>query len=78
MAQQTYSSSLGQTVGQTVDEKIDNLTQASRQKLEDIKQKRIGDVYNDTKGWVQDNPLKMMAGLTAAGIVLGWLLGRKR
>lgn len=78
MAQQTYSSSLGQTVGQTVDQKLDDLAQASRQKLDNIKEKKLGDVYSDTKSWFQDNPGKTMAGLTAAGIVLGWLLGRKR
>jgi len=75
MAQQTYSSSLGET---TTDSKLDQLAQASREKFDQLKEKRIGDVYRDTRGWVQDNPVKMMAGLTAAGIVLGWLLGRKR
>ena len=73
MAQHMFSS-----LGETADRKLHALADTSREKLEEIKKKNLEDLYRDTKGWVQHNPVKTLAGVATAGILIGWFLRRRR
>jgi ElaB/YqjD/DUF883 family membrane-anchored ribosome-binding protein len=73
MAQHMFSS-----LGETADRKLHALADTSREKLEAIKKKSLGDLYRDTKGWVRHNPGKTLLGAVTAGILIGWILRRKR
>jgi ElaB/YqjD/DUF883 family membrane-anchored ribosome-binding protein len=73
MAQHMFAS-----LGETADRKLHALAESSREKLEEIKNKNLGDIARDTKSWVRHNPVKMMVGVATAGILLGWALGRRR
>jgi ElaB/YqjD/DUF883 family membrane-anchored ribosome-binding protein len=65
------------SLGQTADQKLEQIAHTSREKLEMIKGKKIGDLYHDTKGWVKENPFKTVVGALATGVLVGWFLGRK-
>ena len=65
------------SLGQTADQKLEQLAHTSREKLEKIKGKKLGELYHDGKGWVKDNPGKTIVGAAAMGILIGWLLGRR-
>ena len=65
-------------LGESADRKLDKLADTSREALERIKKKNIEDLYRDTKGWVQNNPGKTLVGAMASGVLVGWLLGRRR
>jgi len=69
---QTFAS-----MGQTADRKLEELAQASREKLDKIKGKKLEELYGDTKGWVQNNPVKTVVGAVATGVLIGWFLGRR-
>ena len=66
------------SLGETADRKLHELADTSREALEKIKRKNIGDLYRDTKGWVQRNPGKTLVGVAATGVLVGWLLRRRR
>ena len=66
------------SLGETADRKLDKLADTSRETLEKIKRKSIGDLYHDTKGWVQQNPGKTLVGAAVTGVLVGWLLRRRR
>jgi hypothetical protein len=66
------------SLGETTDRKLHELADNSREKLEMIKKKNIGDLYRDTKGWVQHNPGKILLGGVTTGVLVGWILGRRR
>ncbi len=65
-------------LGESADRKLDKLADTSREALEKIKKKSIEDLYRDTTGWVQNNPGKLLLGAVASGVLVGWLLGRRR
>ena len=65
------------SLGQSADRKLEELAHNSREKLEQIKGKRLGELAHDTKGWVKDNPGKTIVGAAAMGILVGWLIGRR-
>ncbi len=65
-------------LGESADRKLDKLADTSREALEKIKKKNIEDLYRDTKEWVQNNPGKILLGAVASGVLVGWLLRRRR
>ena len=73
MAQHMFSS-----LGETADRKLHEFAETSREKLETIKKKSVGELYRDTKGWVRHNPGKTLVGAMASGVVIGWFLRRRR
>jgi ElaB/YqjD/DUF883 family membrane-anchored ribosome-binding protein len=73
MAQHVFSS-----LGEAADRKLHALADTSREKLEEIKRKNLGDLYRDTKGWVRHNPGKTLVGVLTTGILVGVLLARRR
>jgi ElaB/YqjD/DUF883 family membrane-anchored ribosome-binding protein len=66
------------SLGETADKKLNELADTSRETLEKIKKKTIGDLYRDTKGWVQQNPGKTMVGVAVTGVLVGMFLRRRR
>jgi ElaB/YqjD/DUF883 family membrane-anchored ribosome-binding protein len=73
MAQHVFSS-----LGEAADRKLHALADTSREKLEEIKRKNLGDLYRDTKGWVRHNPGKTLVGAVTTGVLIGWFLRRRR
>jgi hypothetical protein len=72
MAQHVFSS-----LGEAADRKLYALADTSREKLEEIKKKNLGDLYRDTKAWVRHNPGKTFVGVITAGILIGLSLRRR-
>ena len=66
------------SLGETADRKLNHLVDTSSERLEILKKKSLGDLYHDTKGWVQHNPGKTLVGVLTTGILVGSLLARRR
>ena len=65
------------SLGESADRKLHELADNSKQKLEEIKKKNLEELYDETKGWVRQNPGKTLMGAAATGFLLGWLFRRR-
>ena len=60
------------SLGRSAEGKAKEIVAASRGKIDEIKKKSLEDLYEDTKGFIRQNPGKSLLG----GLAVGFLLGR--
>jgi ElaB/YqjD/DUF883 family membrane-anchored ribosome-binding protein len=65
------------SLGEAADRKLEHLADTSREKLENLKKKSMGELSSDTREWLKQNPGKTLLGALATGIVVGLLFRRR-
>jgi ElaB/YqjD/DUF883 family membrane-anchored ribosome-binding protein len=65
------------TIEGAAGEKLREIVDASRDKLEALKRKSLEDVYRDARAYIRENPGKTLLGALAAGFLLGKILRRR-
>lgn len=65
------------SLGENADRKINEVSEASRQRINELKKKNFEDLYRDTTGWCRSNPGKTLIGALATGFLLGMILRRR-
>jgi ElaB/YqjD/DUF883 family membrane-anchored ribosome-binding protein len=66
-------SSLGDAAG----DKAREILSASREKIDQIRNKSLEEIYDDAKNFIRENPGKSLLGALAAGFILGRIFRRR-
>jgi len=57
--------------------KVQDARKKATQRVQSVRNKRIGEMIDDTLDYVKENPAKGLCGASALGFLLGWILRRK-
>jgi ElaB/YqjD/DUF883 family membrane-anchored ribosome-binding protein len=58
-------------------EKLREIVDSSREKIDALKSKSLEDIYRDARAYIRENPGKTVLGALAAGFLLGKILRRR-
>lgn len=58
-------------------EKLREIVDSSREKLDALKNKSLEEIYRDARAYIRENPGKTLLGALTAGFLLGKILRRR-